>query len=156
MLSWCILQASERVAVIVNERGYAVKERGMIDVKGKGNMKTFFILGRKISRRLGRGSGATNNNLAEVVYGMVRARRRRTFKKEKDVGECSSTAGESVAAMESDHKSSVKLSRKNQISRSLRRLNTIRGSRSSSGQDISKKSLSKTDSSSGLESVMKF
>ena len=33
----------------------------------------------KISRRLGRGSGAANNNLAEVVYGMVRARRRRTF-----------------------------------------------------------------------------
>ena len=123
------LQASERVAVIVNERGYAVKERGMIDVKGKGNMKTFFILGRKISRRLGRGSGATNNNLAEVVYGMVRARRRRTFKKEKDCGECSSTAGESVTALEPDLKSSVRLSRKNQISRSLRRLNTIRGSR---------------------------
>ena len=147
------------MAVIVNERGYAVKERGMIDVKGKGNMKTFFILGRKISRRLGRGSGATNNNLAEVVYGMVRARRRRTFKKEKDCGECSSTAGEreSVSALESgDLKSSVKLSRKSQISRSLRRLNTIRGSRSGSGQDISKKSISKTDSSSGLESVMKF
>ena len=71
------------MAVIVNERGYAVKERGTIDVKGKGTMKTFFILGRKISRRLGRGSGAANNNLAEVVYGMVRARRRRTFKKEK-------------------------------------------------------------------------
>ena len=123
------LQASERVAVIVNERGYAVKERGMIDVKGKGNMKTFFILGRKISRRLGRGSGATNNNLAEVVYGMVRARRRRTFKKEKDCGECSSTAGESVTALEPELKSSGKLSRKNQISRSLRRLNTIRGSR---------------------------
>ena len=149
------MQASERVAVIVNERGYAVKERGMIDVKGKGNMKTFFILGRKISRRLGRGSGATNNNLAEVVYGMVRARRRRTFRKEKDSAECSSTAGES-AALESELRSSVKLSRKNQISRSLRRLNTIRGSRSSSGQDISKKSLSKTDSSTGLESVMKF
>ena len=29
----------------------------------------------------GRGSGTTNNSLAEVVYGMVRARRRRTFKR---------------------------------------------------------------------------
>ena len=43
-------------------------------------LQTYFILGRKISRRLGRGSGAANNNLAEVVYGMVRARRQRTFR----------------------------------------------------------------------------
>ena len=76
-------QASQKVALIVGERGYAVKERGIINVKGKGEMKTYFILGRKISRRLGRGSGATNNNLAEVVYGMVRARRQRTFRQEK-------------------------------------------------------------------------
>ncbi len=58
----------------------------MISVKGKGEMLTFYVLGRKISR--GRhlnmstlGMGPQNNSLAQVVYGMVRARKRRTAKK---------------------------------------------------------------------------
>jgi len=48
-------------------------------------MRTYFVLGRRISRawRTGRGSGTANNSLAEVVYGMVRARRRRTIKQDK-------------------------------------------------------------------------
>ena len=49
-------------------------------VKGKGEMLTFYVLGRKISRswRFGRTvSLQGNNSLAEVVYGMVRARKRR-------------------------------------------------------------------------------
>ena len=131
------LQASQKVALIVNERGYAVKERGIINVKGKGNMKTFFILGRKISRRIGRGSGAANNNLAEVVYGMVRARRRRTFrdrdKKDKDPERLESRERESSSNLDRDsdqehsksgkkNDSSLKLSRRNPISRSIRRL----------------------------------
>ena len=61
-----MVQASHKLAAILGERGYAVRERGVVSVKGKGDMNTFFILGRKISRRLGRGSGAANNNLAEV------------------------------------------------------------------------------------------
>ncbi len=69
---------------ILKERGYIIKERGVIAVKGKGEMNTFYVLGRKISR--GRHLGATlapggQNSLAEVVYGMVRARKRRTAKK---------------------------------------------------------------------------
>ena len=59
---------------------YATKERGKIQVKGKGEMLTFYVLGRKISRswRFGRTvSLQGNNSLAEVVYGMVRARKRR-------------------------------------------------------------------------------
>ena len=123
------VQASEKVALIVGERGYAVKERGIINVKGKGNMKTYFILGRKISRRIGRGSGAANNNLAEVVYGMVRARRRRTFKRDKDnlerleSGASSDRVSESGDGRSSYKKSdgSSKLSRRNPISRSIRR-----------------------------------
>ena len=128
-----MLQASQKVALIVNERGYAVKERGIINVKGKGNMKTFFILGRKISRRIGRGSGAANNNLAEVVYGMVRARRRRTFRdRDKKDGDrvSESRDRESSSHLDSDQEasrgskktdSSLKLSRRNPISRSIRR-----------------------------------
>ena len=113
--------------MIVGERGYAVKERGIINVKGKGNMKTYFILGRKISRRIGRGSGAANNNLAEVVYGMVRARRRRTFKRDRDNHErheSSSTDRVSESGDGRERKkseSSTKLSRRNPISRSIRR-----------------------------------
>jgi hypothetical protein len=61
-------QASQKTALILAERGYVVKERGVITVKGKGDMRTFFVLGRRISRawRTGRGSGAANNSLAEV------------------------------------------------------------------------------------------
>ena len=35
---------------ILAERGYVVKERGIISVKGKGQMLTFYVIGRKISR----------------------------------------------------------------------------------------------------------
>jgi hypothetical protein len=71
---------------ILSERGYIVKERGLIQVKGKGEMLTFYVLGRKISRswRFGRTvSLQGNNSLAEVVYGMVRARKRRKTTKGK-------------------------------------------------------------------------
>ena len=84
-------QASHKTAMILSERGYAVKERGVIkvgaivtliiimnhhkiiiipiQVKGKGLMRTYFVLGRKISRgRYGKGgSGAANTSLAEVI-----------------------------------------------------------------------------------------
>ena len=57
-----------------------IKERGVIQVKGKGEMLTSYVLGRKISRswHFGRTVSSGNNSLAEVVYGMVRARKRRT------------------------------------------------------------------------------
>ena len=69
---------------ILKERGYLIKERGVIQVKGKGEMFTCYVLGRRISRisQFGKTLGpAGNNSLAEVVYGMVRARKRRTGKK---------------------------------------------------------------------------
>lgn len=67
------------------ERGYVVKERGVINVKGKGEMLTFYVIGRKISRswRFGKTVNQGNNSLAEVVYGMVRHRKRRTARKGK-------------------------------------------------------------------------
>jgi adenylate cyclase 8 len=74
------------ISQILSERGYIVKERGLIQVKGKGEMLTFYVLGRKISRswRFGRTvSLQGNNSLAEVVYGMVRARKRRKTTKGK-------------------------------------------------------------------------
>ena len=133
--------------MILSDRGYAVKERGIINVKGKGNMRTYFILGRKISRRHGRGSGAANNNLAEVVYGMVRARRRRTFRREKQgTTERLTQDQETGTVITAD--GPTKLGRNNPIRRSLRRLNTFRGGRSPM-VDITK-TICKTESDSRM------
>lgn len=62
-----------------------VQKRGVIQVKGKGEMMTFYVLGRRIhrDRGLGKTINTANNSLAEVVYGMVRARKRRTGKRSK-------------------------------------------------------------------------
>ena len=121
----------------------------VLQVKGKGNMRTYWILGRKISRRYaGRGgSGLANNSLAEVrrvrrvknnlgqvVYGMVRARRRRTFKRDKEESaeatEFESTYGSSLAV----DMPQPKISRGGPIRRSLRRLGTLRSGARSPGQ----------------------
>jgi len=77
------IQVSHRTSLILAERGYVVKERGIISVKGKGQMLTFYVIGRKISRswRFGKTVNQGNNSLAEVVYGMVRARKRRTARR---------------------------------------------------------------------------
>ena len=115
--------------MILSDRGYAVKEKGIINVKGKGNMRTYFILGRKISRRHGRGSGAANNSLAEVVYGMVRARRRRTIKRERGCDSEHVTKDQDTGSVTLSNGTS-KLTRNNPIRRSLRRLNTMRGGKS--------------------------
>ena len=123
------MQATHKTAVILSDRGYVVKERGIIYVKGKGNMRTYFILGRKISRRYGRRIGNANNSLAEVVYGMVRARRRRTFKRDKE-SESDHTLKDSDHTTVTAADSSTKLGRHNPIRRSIRRLNTFRGGRS--------------------------
>ena len=66
-----------------------IKERGVIQVKGKGEMLTSYVLGRKISRswHFGRTVSSGNNSLAEVVYGMVRARKRRTGRRGRLMGD---------------------------------------------------------------------
>ncbi|TRY71944.1 hypothetical protein TCAL_03937 [Tigriopus californicus] len=65
------IQVSQKTAAILKERGYHIKERGVIEVKGKGQMLTSYVLGRKISRSLmyGKTVHQGNNSLAEVVYG---------------------------------------------------------------------------------------
>ncbi|XP_023332110.1 adenylate cyclase type 8 [Eurytemora carolleeae] len=133
------IQASQRTALILADRGYVIKERGIVNVKGKGEMRTYFVLGRRISRawRTGRGSGTANNSLAEVVYGMVRARRRRTIKQDKAKKEERKEERKDDLQEEIGSETNLPLpqdanikSRNNPIRRSLRRLNTLRGVRS--------------------------
>lgn len=65
---------------MLSRRGYEVKLRGQIDVKGKGIMETFFVLGRKSGRAPGftRQSSQYNNSLAAVVYALAQAKKKLT------------------------------------------------------------------------------
>ncbi|KAK3868218.1 hypothetical protein Pcinc_026384, partial [Petrolisthes cinctipes] len=76
------IQIPRDSAQILNFRGFRLQYRGKISVKGKGEMDTYFVLGRKASQRqfINR-QPSTYNSLAEVVYGMVQARKKQTIKR---------------------------------------------------------------------------
>lgn len=61
----------------LESRGYKTQKRGLIDVKGKGTMETYFVLGKGGLRSEGtyRDRSACRS-LAAVVYGVVQARRK--------------------------------------------------------------------------------
>jgi len=51
-------------------------------VKGKGDMETYYVMGRKAGHAPGFArQPSTYSSLATVVYGMLQARRRQTIKK---------------------------------------------------------------------------
>nr|CAD7457888.1 unnamed protein product [Timema tahoe] len=76
------IQVPKDTALILEARGYQVQLRGMIEVKGKGQMETYFVVGRISGRAAGfTRQPSTYNSLAAVVYGMLQARRRQTIKK---------------------------------------------------------------------------
>nr|CAD7601986.1 unnamed protein product [Timema genevievae] len=76
------IQVPKDTALILEARGYQVQLRGMIEVKGKGEMETYFVVGRISGRAAGfTRQPSTYNSLAAVVYGMLQARRRQTIKK---------------------------------------------------------------------------
>ncbi|CAB4064700.1 ADCY8 [Lepeophtheirus salmonis] len=99
------IQVSKQTALKLSDRGYIVKERGVIKVKGKGEMLTYYVLGRKIHRRRRKPLNQDNNSLAEVVYRMVKVRKRngRHGKKGKgrrsSTGNCGSTPSPNVASV---------------------------------------------------------
>ncbi|XP_075236866.1 adenylyl cyclase 78C isoform X2 [Lycorma delicatula] len=71
------IQIPKDTAMILTARGYQVEYRGMVQVKGKGEMETYYVIGRTA----GGFGGFTRQpsqhaSLAAVVYGMVQARRR--------------------------------------------------------------------------------
>ncbi|GLG93786.1 Soluble guanylate cyclase 89Db, partial [Gryllus bimaculatus] len=75
------IQVPKDTAAILEARGYTVHLRGLVAVKGKGDMETFYVLGKRakwasvITRQ-----PSNYNSLAAVVYGMVQAHRRRTVR----------------------------------------------------------------------------
>ena len=72
---WHLLQ-------ILEKRGYQVQLRGVVPVKGKGDMETYYVMGRKAGHAPGFvRQPSTYSSLATVVYGMLQARRRHTMKK---------------------------------------------------------------------------
>ncbi|XP_042869482.1 adenylyl cyclase 78C-like isoform X2 [Penaeus japonicus] len=76
------IQIPKETAQILNFRGFRLQCRGKIAVKGKGEMDTYFVLGRKASARANfTRHPSTYNSLAAVVYGMVQARKKQTIKR---------------------------------------------------------------------------
>ena len=67
---------------ILEKRGYQMQLRGVVAVKGKGDMETYYVMGRKAGHAPGFvRQPSTYSSLATVVYGMLQARRRQTIKK---------------------------------------------------------------------------
>lgn len=66
------------------DRCYETEFRGSIAVKGKGEMRTHFVVGKKgaVANNLSRQSSQISS-LATVVYGMVQARRRQNTVKKR-------------------------------------------------------------------------
>ncbi|XP_071529549.1 adenylate cyclase type 8-like [Panulirus ornatus] len=76
------IQIPKETAQILNFRGFRLQYRGKISVKGKGEMDTYFVLGRKAPTQMPFiRQPSTYNSLAEVVYGMVQARKKQTIKR---------------------------------------------------------------------------
>lgn len=61
---------------ILMKRGYNVEYRGLVAVKGKGEMETFFVNGRDGTPTGFIRQPSQHNSLAAVVFGMVQSRKR--------------------------------------------------------------------------------
>lgn len=60
-------------------RGYEMKKRGIIDVKGKGLMETYFVIGRQVTRPPSFQRQPSNySTLAAVVYALAQTRKKHT------------------------------------------------------------------------------
>jgi len=65
----------------LESRGYQTQKRGLIEVKGKGTMETYFVLGKATLQQEGIARHrSTCRSLAAVVYGVVQARRKQIRK----------------------------------------------------------------------------
>ncbi|XP_030767972.1 adenylate cyclase type 8-like isoform X2 [Sitophilus oryzae] len=74
------IQVPKETSQILGAKGYELKKRGIIDVKGKGLMETYFVMGRQErSRRPSFQRQASNySTLAAVVYALAHTRKKHT------------------------------------------------------------------------------
>lgn len=71
------IQVPQEIARFLESRGYQTQKRGLIEVKGKGNMETYFVLGKgTLNQETTTRHRSTCRSLAAVVYGVVQARRK--------------------------------------------------------------------------------
>lgn len=78
-LCFFLLQVPKATAQILEAHGYVVQLRGLVAVKGKGEMETFYVVGRRrsVGRQMSMGRHpSVHKSLAAVVYGLVRARKK--------------------------------------------------------------------------------
>ncbi|XP_012527776.2 adenylyl cyclase 78C isoform X2 [Monomorium pharaonis] len=75
------IQVPHDIARFLESRGYQTQKRGLIEVKGKGTMETYFVLGKATLQQEGTPRHrSTCRSLAAVVYGVVQARRKQMRK----------------------------------------------------------------------------
>ncbi|KAJ8920880.1 hypothetical protein NQ315_015673 [Exocentrus adspersus] len=74
------IQVPRETAQILTARGYELKKRGIVDVKGKGPMETYFVLGRQTVKRPPsfQRQPSHYSSLAAVVYALAQTRRKHT------------------------------------------------------------------------------
>ncbi|KAG7205808.1 hypothetical protein KM043_007753 [Ampulex compressa] len=71
------IQVPQDIARFLESRGYQTQKRGFIEVKGKGTMETYFVLGKSsLQQEATPKHRSTCRSLAAVVYGVVQARRK--------------------------------------------------------------------------------
>ncbi|XP_059488196.1 adenylyl cyclase 78C isoform X4 [Neocloeon triangulifer] len=76
------VQVPRDTAAELERCGFRVQHRGIVPVKGKGEMETYFVLGREETPKAGLARTPTApSSLAAVVYGLVQAKRRHTIKR---------------------------------------------------------------------------
>ncbi|XP_065334949.1 adenylyl cyclase 78C isoform X2 [Cloeon dipterum] len=76
------IQVPRDTAAELERCGFRVQQRGIVPVKGKGEMETYFVLGREETPKAGLARTPTApSSLAAVVYGLVQAKRRHTIKR---------------------------------------------------------------------------
>ncbi|XP_039295590.1 adenylate cyclase type 8 isoform X1 [Nilaparvata lugens] len=94
------IQIPKETAMILTSHGYQVEYRGLVPVKGKGEMETYYVVGRSVGPFTRQPS--QHASLAAVVYGMVQARRR-----QNTVKRTTSQGGAGLSRTKSQHNTST-------------------------------------------------
>lgn len=67
---------------MLKDEGYRLEYRGIVQVKGKGHMETYFVLGKKMDRTASMNKSqqpAAKNSMTDVISGLVEVRRKQAL-----------------------------------------------------------------------------